>query len=104
VVRFGFDEFGPGMATLEAIGYGLPLIINNGIGMKDIIDSFGIDPSIVVGLDDYKTMTEAIEKLLTDEEEWNLKHKNALSLAKIMSWEEHGRRLENILNKITLSD
>ena len=104
LVRFGFDEFGPGMATLEAIGYGLPLIINNGIGMKEIIDSFGIDPSIVIDPDDFNGITEAIGKLLEDEEGWNLKHKNALSLAKSMSWEEHGRRLENIINEITLRD
>jgi glycosyltransferase involved in cell wall biosynthesis len=100
LVRFGFDEFGPGMATLEAIGYGLPLIINNGIGMKDIIDAFGANPSIIVDQDDYKQISEAIVKLLNDEKEWNLKHKNALSLAQSMSWIEHGKRLEDIISEI----
>ena len=100
LVRFGYKEFGPGMATLEAISFGIPLIINNDIGIKDMIDSIGCDPSIVVDQANPDEIALAIKKLIQNESEWQLKSKNALSLAEKISWEYHGKKLERILNEI----
>lgn len=41
LVRFGFDEWGPGMANIEAISHGLPIIINSSLGIADIVASDG---------------------------------------------------------------
>lgn len=100
LVRFGYNEFGPGMATLEAISFGIPLIINNDIGIKDMIDSMGCDPSILVDQADPDEIALAIKKLTQNEREWQLKSKNALSLAEKISWEDHGKKLERILTEI----
>ena len=37
LVRFGFDERDPGMGVLKAMGYGVPVIVNQGLGSKELI-------------------------------------------------------------------
>ena len=40
-VRFGFQEHGLGTANLEAISYGLPVIVNSTLGFSKIVKLFG---------------------------------------------------------------
>lgn len=40
-VRFGFQEHGLGTANLEAISYGLPVIVNSTLGFSKLVKSFG---------------------------------------------------------------
>ena len=37
LARFGYDEYGPGIATLEALSFGLPLIVNSELGTAELI-------------------------------------------------------------------
>lgn len=42
-LRLGYDEHGPGMGSLEAIGFGLPLVVNTGIGITELLKNYGYD-------------------------------------------------------------
>ena len=35
-IRFGYNEKGPGMGALESISWGIPIIFNDGIGIKEV--------------------------------------------------------------------
>jgi len=97
MIRFGYNEFGPGMGSLEALSYGIPLIINKEIGIYDIITTMGIDPSVVVCEHDYEKIVNEIEKLMNDEKEWQKKSEIAITLAQQLAWNKYGKKLEKVL-------
>lgn len=97
-VRFGYKENGPGMGSLESIAHGLPLIVNSGIGVAEIVkdDVNGY----IVNERESADIANRIETLFTDEETWQRFSLNNKSLARQLSWDTHCKDLENIIKKV----
>ena len=96
-IRFGYDEKGPGMGSLESISWGLPLVINNGIGIKEIIkDNVN---GYVVCESDYKKIASMIDNLFSDKDEWSRINENNILLAKQLDWENHCKLLDSIFRE-----
>lgn len=100
-IRFGYNERGPGMGSLEALSYGIPLVVNNGIGIVEVIKDK--ENGFIVNEEDYNRVAEIIEMLFSNEKEWNRIFENNMKLANSLSWEKHGERLENILKGLVSS-
>ncbi|MEM3290575.1 MAG: glycosyltransferase family 4 protein [Candidatus Micrarchaeaceae archaeon] len=96
-IRFGYDEKGPGMGSLESLSYGLPIIINYGIGFKEVI-KHGIN-GFIVNERECKDVATLIDELFTNKEKWEYIHKNNLSLANEYSWDHHNEKLNAIFEK-----
>jgi len=92
LVRFGFEERGPGMGVLEAMGYGVPVVVNEGLGSKDLIRQ-GENGYVV------KNEEEAIERINEILANPYIMGKNAWETAKSLSWENHSRKIISILQK-----
>lgn len=67
-IRFGYNERGLGMGSLEAIAAGIPLIINNGIGAREIIEDG--KSGFIVNEGRIEDIVYIIEELLTNEEKY----------------------------------
>ncbi len=97
-IRFGYDEKGPGMGSLESISYGLPLIIDENIGIREIIkdgcNGYIVDPGDSIGI------AEKISLLFNDKNIWEKMSKNNLELAKSFSWENHNEKLNEIFKEL----
>lgn len=93
-IRFGYDEKGPGMGSLESISWGIPLIINNGIGIKEIVKD-KVNGYIVNEMN-YIDISTLVEKLFNDPQEWSNISQNNLKLAENMSWDKHNSKLNEI--------
>lgn len=97
-IRFGYDEKGPGMGSLESISWGLPLIINDGIGIKQIVkDNIN---GYIVNENDYEKIASLINDLFNNKNKWCEISKNNISLSKQLSWENHCYLLESIFKKL----
>jgi glycosyltransferase involved in cell wall biosynthesis len=96
-IRFGYNENGPGMGALEALAWGLPLIINKGIGIdevaRDQVNSIVVDESAP------DTVVDWISKLINDERTWTRLSSNNLALARTMTWENHARELDQVVTQ-----
>lgn len=94
-IRLGYQEFGPGMGSLEMIGNGLPLVYNRGIGISSyVIDG---ENGIKVDADNPTYIASRIEELWEDQERWGRMHANNLKLASRLSWSNHAAALEDEL-------
>ena len=97
-IRFGYDEKGPGMGSLESISYGLPLIIDENIGIREIIkdgcNGYIVEPEDSIGI------AEKISLLFNDKNIWEKMSKNNLELAKSFSWGNHNEKLNKIFNDL----
>ncbi|AWR94078.1 glycosyltransferase family 4 protein [Acidianus brierleyi] len=91
LVRFGFNERGPGMGVLEAMGYGVPVVVNEGLGSKELIKQ-GENGYVV------KDENEAIDRINQILENPYQLSKNAWETAKSLSWENHSKKLIEILH------
>lgn len=97
-IRFGYNEKGPGMGSLESIAWGLPLIINNGIGIKGkIIDKKN---GFIVNEKDSVSIAKTIENLFKDAKEWMAISGNNIQLAKELSWDAHNAKLNELLKEL----
>jgi len=96
-IRFGYNERGPGMGSLESISWGLPLIINDGIGIKEIIED-GIN-GYIVDESDYKKIASLIDNLFSDKDKWCEISNNNVSLSKKLDWKNHCRILDSIFRE-----
>jgi len=92
LVRFGFDERGPGMGVLEAMGYGVPAIVNEGLGSKELIRQ-GENGFVV------KDVDEAVDRINEILENPYRFSKNAWETSKQLSWENHTKKLIELLSK-----
>ncbi|MFP3131293.1 MAG: glycosyltransferase, partial [Nitrososphaeria archaeon] len=92
LVRFGFDERGPGMGVLEAMGYGVPAIVNEGLGSKELIRQ-GKNGFVV------KDVNEAVDRINEILENPYRFSKNAWETSKQLSWENHTKKLIELLSK-----
>jgi len=97
-IRFGYNERGPGMGSLEAISFGIPLIINNGIGAREVIEDG--ESGFIVNEERTEDIASIIEELLTNEEKWirisNACHKKSYTY----SWSEHNKKLSDLIGQL----
>lgn len=98
-IRFGYNERGPGMGALEALGHGLPLVINNGIGLSELVMP-GVSAAIV-DEGDVQGASTVLARLLQDPIEWARLSQGGLALARTLTWSEHVARLERLLRRVT---
>jgi glycosyltransferase involved in cell wall biosynthesis len=89
-VRFGYDERGPGMGVLEALAHGVPVVVNDGLGSKELVRQ-GENGYVVK---DWEEAADRINALLDDPYGMS---REALETAKSLSWENHARRLKELL-------
>ena len=97
-IRFGYDEKGPGMGSLESISWGIPLIINNGIGIKEMAKN-NIN-GYIVNEEDYESIANLILKLFNNKDIWSKINKNNVKLANDLAWDNHYFNLNSIFQKI----
>ncbi len=97
-IRFGYNEAGPGMGSLEALSHGLPIIINSGIGIKEILKN-GFNCEVV---DEKNSIDVAIvmSNLMEDKRAWEFMSNNNLKLSKELSWHRHGQILDEFIRNI----
>lgn len=100
-IRFGYNEAGPGMGSLEVISYGIPLLINSGIGAIEVLEN-GVN-TIIVSEDRPDEVALVIERFFTDEDFWTSFHNSNIELAQNMSWHNHGEALAMALNDLSTS-
>lgn len=93
-IRFGYNEKGPGMGSLESIGWGIPLIINSGIGIKEKIKDG--ENGIIVNEKNSGSVAKIIEEVFTDKIKWNKMSSNNIKLAEELKWENHNNKLNSI--------
>ena len=96
-IRFGFNEKGPGMGSLESIAWGIPLIINDGIGIKEIVKN-NLN-GYVVEETDSGHIANLIDGLFNRKDKWSEISQNNLILAKKLSWDKHCLKLNNIFQE-----
>jgi Glycosyltransferase len=90
LVRFGFNERGPGLGVIEAMAYGVPVIVNEGLGSKELIKQ-GENGFVV------RDWEEAIDRINETLENWHKMSVNAWNTAKELSWENHAEKLKEFL-------
>ena len=92
-VRFGFEERGPGLGGIEALGHGLPVVTNRGLGISDIVDDF-VNGFVV---DNISEAAEKINLVISDEKKHSAMITNAWEKGKKLSWKSHANAVLNIL-------
>ena len=97
-IRFGYNEKGPGMGALESISWGIPIIFNDGIGIKEV----AVDQKngFLVDLEDSDSIAKKITLLFDNKKNWEAMSKNNLDLATSLSWDEHNKRLNNLFQEL----
>lgn len=98
-LRFGYSEKGPGMGSLESISWGIPLIINRGIGIKEVVKN-GSNGYIIEEME-FDYAVQLIESLFKDSERWTNISKNNICLAETLSWDKHCLKLNEIFQNLT---
>lgn len=97
-IRFGYDEKGPGMGSLESISWGIPLIINTGIGIKEIIkDRIN---GFIVNENDPEQIANLIDGLFRNGDKWSAMSRQNLLLVNDLSWEKHCLKLNSIFKNL----
>ena len=97
-IRFGYDEKGPGMGSLEAISWGIPLIINNGIGIKNVVrDNVN---GCIVDEKNYEMVANLIDELFILRDKWSKISEANIKLSRELSWENHCVKLNSIFENL----
>lgn len=94
-IRFGFEERGPGMGGLEALSHGIPVITNDGLGMKEYIND---------GYNGYVVSSEEeaacrINEVLNNKDLQKELSMNAYETSKQYSWKNQIEKLKDILSE-----
>lgn len=97
-IRFGYDEKGPGMGSLESMSWGLPLIINHGIGIKEIVKD-GVN-GYIVDENNPNRVADLINDLFCDDKKWSTISNQNLSLVDDLSWDKHCAKLNSIFKSL----
>lgn len=98
LIRFGKNEYGPGMPVVEALSFGVPVIINSGLGSSEMI----VKSKVGYVID--KVNADIICSLInrTSESEYAILVKNANTLRDSWKWEDHAKqflyKLDNLNN------
>ena len=97
-LRFGYSEKGPGMGSLESISWGIPLIINSGIGIKEVVKNES--NGYIIDEMEFDYAVQLIESLFEDSEMWTNISKNNIRLAEALSWDKHCLKLNEIFQNL----
>lgn len=97
-IRFGYNEKGPGMGSLESIAWGIPLIINSGIGIKEQIINW--KNGVVVDESNSKVVANTIEELFKDQFQWERMSHNNILLSEELGWDKHNAKLNDLLQSL----
>ncbi|WP_237698036.1 glycosyltransferase family 4 protein [Metallosphaera cuprina] len=92
-IRFGFHEKGPGLGVLEAMGHGLPVIVNDGLGSKELIK----DNGYVVN--DLNEAADRINDILEDERLRKDMSLNSWEIAKSLTWRTHAEKIREHMER-----
>ncbi len=76
---------GQPMGLLEALSYGLPSFVTNGVNMANEIETFGAGWTADIS---EESIADAIKKLLNSSNELKKKSQNAVELSKNYNWED----------------
>ncbi len=95
-VRFGFNERGPGMGVIEAMAHSVPVIVNDGLGSKELIRN-GENGYVVK---DPLDAAYIINELLRDPSKLKLAINLTCETAKDLSWENHINALKEALDPL----
>jgi len=92
-----------GITLIEAASTGLPVVTTNDGGPKDILNN--LNNGILVDVKNPKNISDAISKILNDNNLWNEYSNNGISnVYKYYSWKAHtSKYLENAINIIDKS-
>jgi glycosyltransferase involved in cell wall biosynthesis len=90
-LRFGFEEFGPGMGVLEALSYGVPVVVNRSLGSSKLVEDLGC--GVVLDDADAEKAAMAIDEITTNAPLWMALHKGAIQAANRLSWTAHSNAL-----------
>lgn len=90
VIRFGFGEYGPGMATIEAIQNCDPLIITLDLGTAELVNRYSC--GIVLNSINANSIKMFIEKN-NYENSYKILQDNIIKLSNNYSWKKHAERL-----------
>lgn len=97
-IRFGYNERGPGMGALESISWGIPIVFNDGIGIREV--AYDHRNGFLVNLEDTDSIARKITLLFEDQKLWETMSKNNLDLAVSLDWNEHNKRLNKLFQDI----
>lgn len=97
-IRFGYNERGPGMGALESISWGIPVIFNDGIGIKEVAENQ--KNGFLVNLNDTGFIAKIITSLFENQKLWETISKNNSELAVSLSWMEHNKKLNNLFQEL----
>lgn len=90
-IRFGHQEHGVGMGVLEAMNHGVPVVINSGLGARELVSS---EVGIVLEEPSASQVAAAVDSILSDKVGLGRMARSAHDLATSLSWENHVRILE----------
>ena len=96
-LRFGFEEYGPGMGCLAALSWGLPVVANRPLGITEVIRS-GFN-GVVLDSVDPTDAAAAIDRLLGDPNGLRNLRVNAKQTAKELSWTVHADLLSKFVDE-----
>ncbi|MCH1771444.1 MULTISPECIES: glycosyltransferase [Metallosphaera] len=85
---------GPGLGVLEAMASGMPVIVSDGLGSKELIK----DNGFVV-----REWEEAIDRVNEILESENLRRefsKNSWEIAKSLHWKNHAEKVKELMEKL----
>ena len=88
-VRFGFGEYGSPSGLTEAMRHGLPVIVNEDLGLSDLIRE--AESGLVIDRISAKTIAEWIDSV-DNRREYTHLQMNSILLAKKYTWETHARK------------
>ncbi|MBP1356956.1 MAG: glycosyltransferase family 4 protein [Sulfolobus sp.] len=92
LVRFGFNERGPGMGVLEAMCHGVPVVVNEQLGGKELVTQ-GVNGYIV------RDISEAVDRINEIFEDQYKFSREAWETGKRLSWRNHGEKLKEIIER-----
>ena len=86
LLRFGFGEYGPAMAVIEAMQNTLPVIINDELGISDLIREYGAGAVLSgTGASEVKGAIRAFD----NPKSYKKLQANIERLREIYSWKAH---------------
>ncbi|WP_338598654.1 glycosyltransferase family 4 protein [Sulfolobus tengchongensis] len=93
-IRFGFHEKGPGLGVLEAMASGMPVIVNDQLGSRELIK----DNGYVVN--NWDESVDRINEILEDEKVRIEFSKNSWEIAKSLHWKNHAEKIKELMQKL----
>jgi glycosyltransferase involved in cell wall biosynthesis len=89
LLRFGINEYGPGMSNIEAISCGVPVIVNKDIGISDLITKS--KAGLVLDAVSVKLVADSVKSI--DDQSYESLVERVVELRESWTWKDHSRIL-----------